>query len=88
MARRPTAASALDSPPSELVAELEVGAGWSLNNNNWLENGMHPVIFLVWNHHFFNVLFFCMEHQFLWFGRYHGHEYRFHVQFKGCRYER
>ena len=45
MARRPTAASALDSPPSELVAELEVGTGWSLNNNNWLENGMHPVIF-------------------------------------------
>jgi hypothetical protein len=58
MARRPTAASALDSPPSELVAELEVGAGWSLNNNNWLENGMHPVIFLVWNHHFFKCVIF------------------------------
>lgn len=58
MARRPTAASALDSPPSELVAELEVGTGWSLNNNNWLENGMHPVIFFWYGTTIFLNVFF------------------------------
>ena len=57
MARRPPAASPLDSPPSELVAELEVGTGWSLNNENWLENGMHPVFFWDGTTIFLNVFY-------------------------------
>ena len=76
MARRPTAGS-LDSPPSELVAELEVGTGLELECSRFFGYGTPDCMGIL-----------NMEQQFLGFGRYHGHEKRFHVQFEGCRYER